>query len=318
MPLCVWNALAEQSSSVQEESLAIVISIEGTVKIRSRNNTFLAEEELELYDGDVVMTDRLSQAILLYLGEEILQIPEDKTLKISPELSLPDAGKFSELRNVLSAAYVGIKSSLFPGPMLSSPGASRKWTNLRETEIVDLVMPVSTKVMTQYPHFVWLPLSGVKTYEIVVFDGLGRVVWRHKTSQTELFYPQEAPALLPEEYYFWQVTGVDGQAGERSLLQNVYARCGMGYFTVMSEKEIIKVKQHVKEATQLIGIAQDEMSSLLLGIYYEKNQLYGEAQKGYEMLVTLHPSNPIYKKMLAHLYVKIGRKWVAADILKSL
>lgn len=314
---CLWNFLEEKAFSSQEESLAVIISVEGTAKIRSRNQGRLAEEELELYEGDVIITDRLSHVILLYLGEEFIHIPEEKTLKITAELSIPDQGKWAKLKYVLSAAYTGITSSLFPEPVLSSPGAPRKWLRLLEAEIIDLVTPVATKVMTCYPHFKWLPLEGMRKYEITIFDGLGHVIWRHETTKPEFTYPEEAPVLIPGEYYFWQVREVDEKDSTSNLLRNLYLTFEMAYFTVMHEEEIEEVKKTIKEARQIIGTTQDETFNLLLGIYYEKKQLYGKAQEEYEKLVRLKPTNDIYKNMLANVYVKVGRKWAAANLLQE-
>ncbi|MCP4403843.1 MAG: hypothetical protein GY801_41875 [bacterium] len=310
-----WVSPVKMAFSSDGQPLAVVISVEGTAKIRSRNTSYPATEKIELYEGDVITTDRLSRVILLYLGEELIRIPEEKKLRITAaELSVPEQGTFAELKYILSAAYTGMKSSIFPQPVLSSPGAARKWLRLREAEIIDLLQPVATKVLTSSPHFKWLPLKGVKTYELTLVDGLGDVIWRHETTRTELAYPKEAPVLVPEQYYFWRVRRADETAWESHSWDTVYLTTEMAYFTVMHEERREEIRQQIKEARQVVGTTQDEVFHLLLGLYYEKKQLYGEAQGEYQTLLTLQPANEIYKHMLASLYIKIGRKWAAADV----
>jgi hypothetical protein len=201
-------------------------------------------------------------------------------------------------------------------------GGAARWQHLQKAEIVDLVAPVATNVLTRQPRFRWLPLQGVDQYELTVFDGLSNRLWCQTTTGTELPYPHppDAPELVPGEYYFWQVKGVAGSKEkeanpfqEQNLFKNIYATYGMTYFTVLPEEEIATINQEVAEAHQLMESPQDELFHLLLGIYYEKKQLYGEAQTEYEKLQTDHPQNDLYKKILAHLYVTIGRKWAAAE-----
>ncbi len=315
---CFWCVLTDIAFSSAETPLAVIISVEGTVNLRRKNKTHLAKEEIELYEGDVITTDRLSRVTLLYLGEELIHIPEEKTLRMSTdELSVPEQGKLAKLKYVLSAAYTGMKSSLFPQPALSSPGAARKWLHLLEAEIIDLLMPVATKVITPYPRFTWRPLQGIKKYEVIISDGSGQVIWRHETTRTEFDYPQKAPALIPGEYYFWQVKGGDANYRESDPRENLYLTFGLAYFVVMYDEDIQDVKKSVEEAKQVIGSDQDEIFNLLLGMYYEKNQLYGEAQEEYQKLMTRKPANDIYRKMLANLYVKIGRKWAATELLQE-
>ena len=317
--MCLWFSPEEIASSSGEEPLAVIISIEGTVTIRRRHESrpSTAKEEDQLYRGDIITTTPLSHVTLLYLHEKLIRIPEKQEVEITDKLSIPEPGRFDKLKYVLSAAYTGMKSSLFPRPISSSPGAARKWLRLLEAEIIDLVTPVATKVMTPYPHFKWLPLQRIGKYEIVIFDGLGDVMWSHETTKIELDYPKEAPTLIPGEYYFWRVNGVDGNYRESDPRKNLYVTFGMAYFTVMHEKEITEINKNVEEAKQVIGPHQDEIFNLLLGIYYEKKQLYGEAQEEYQKLIKLKPTNGIYRKMLANLYGKIGRKWAAVKLLEE-
>lgn len=302
-----------------KDPVAIIISVTDLVEIRKKDETIpiKAEQGAFLYEGDTITTgDPAHITLFHYLHENLIRIPKNKkNIKITRDL--PEQGKLAELKYILKATYVGIKSSLFPQPVLSSPGAVRKWRLLKEAEIVDLLTPVATKVMIRYPHFIWLPLQGIKKYEIIIFDGLGHVLWRHETIKTEIDYPKDAPILIPGEYYFWQVKGVDESYSESDRRKNLYLTLGITYFTVMHKEEIEEIKKEIKEAKQIIGSTQDEIFNLLLGIYYEKKQLYPEAQEEYEKLVRLNPANNIYKNILANLYIKIGRKWAAADLLQE-
>ena len=220
-----------------------------------------------MYEGDVITTDRLSRVSLLYQDEELIQIPEETTLKITAEkLSLPEQEKSVRLKHVLSAAYVGLKSSLFPPPVLSSPGAARKWLRLTEAEVIDLVTPAATKVMTAYPQFEWVSLEGARRYELTVLDGLGRIVWKYQTTEPKINYPQNAPALVSGDYYFWQVKPWMAMRRRATDGKIYYATVGLTYFIVMPEEEVAEIQRTVAEAKQIAGTPPDETLTVLVAV----------------------------------------------------
>ena len=122
-----------------------------------------------------------------------------------------EQGKSTGLSHFLAI----VSDFLFPEPVLTAPGAARKWDYL-QAAIVDLVAPAATNVLTRQPHFQWLPLPGATQYELTLFDGLNTILWSQTTTETELVYPPEAPALVPGDYYFWQVKGVTTSDGEEN------------------------------------------------------------------------------------------------------
>lgn len=295
-------------------NLGRIISVEGIVKVRRNNEVYPAEEAFKIYKGDIITTDRLSHVTLLYL-HEIAEISENQEVTITDEIPSLERGGLAKLRNVLHAAYINLEATLFPPPILSSPGASRKWLPFAEERIIDLVNPVATKIMTPYPCFKWLPIQGVEEYECIIFDGAGRVLWRCITNHTELTYPHEAPSLSSDEYYFWQVRRADKRQ-EYTPSEDLYIPYGIAYFSIMNPEKVAEIKETVREVEQNIR-AEDEVSTLLLSIYYEKQELYEEALRHYESLIHIFPKNTIYKNMRAHLYLKIGRKWAAAKLLED-
>lgn len=326
LPLGCWFLGGETVFSTEKAPVAIVKSVEGNVEIGEKK----VEEGAWLFEGDIIILSPQSHIAMSFFPENQIQIAKDITVEkriqvlvtkedfeIMPEASFSQSQRWA---NFMKGALSSIRDLVAPQERLGQELAAREEYVL-QFKIADLVTPVGTKIMTHYPHFVWSSLPDVNEYIILIFDGLGEIVWRYKipttASETQIYtYPKEAPTLKPGEYYFWQVSGGAGESPP-NLRKNLYATLGTAYFTVMEKEEIEEIHRTVEEAQQAFDTIQSGNFNLFLGGYYESRHLYGDAQKKYEKLMTLDPTNDLYKSLLANVYIKIGRKWAATELLQE-
>ena len=167
-------------------------------------------------------------------------------------------------------------------------------------------------------------------YKFVLFNAIGDVIWekiiQKESEEDKIEYSYGAneatPVLLPEVCYFWQVSALESEnSGYESNRRqsNLCMTSGMAYFIAMPAIQIETINETLMEAQQQFDeTTSDEIFTLYLGAYYETNGLYAKAQAEYEKLIRLDPGNKFYERILANLYIKIGRKWKAFELLPDL
>lgn len=161
-----------------------------------------------------------------------------------------------------------------------------------------IISPVAALLDSNLPKFSWSSIEDTTSYIVRLSSSEG-TLWQSETTNTEISYPQNQPALKAGKAYDLTVKAIGAEEKETE------AR-----FVILTPQEAQKVNSEVANIRKQNLAPQD--TALKIAELYEKNNLTSLAEKNYQQVLNIAES----KKDLngqAWAKVKLARVNLAVD-----
>lgn len=162
-----------------------------------------------------------------------------------------------------------------------------------------VVMPMyGATVLLDRPTLTWTAVPKAEGYHVQLLSGREgrdeRILWRAKTKEPHLAYPEKEKPLTFGLKYRWRVSSVLSEDKEERLVES---------------KFLIATEGEVKELARLKPLAESKDSTelLLAAATYEAHGVHGEALRLYEKLAERFPDEANFQVALASYYERAGR-----------
>lgn len=300
--------LIDARAEEQKEDLivATVTKIEGTVTIKSRgsSDTIPARIGIPLYKGDKLITKSYAKADLCLKDDSMCRVMPNSIVRMEIKKNKPEIicerGKVSKIditiegigEWVLSKFYRSIHNWYF-----ATAGSSKGEDKL---QMIFCLSPRKTRIMSPQPTFIFRYVEWVKSYSIELYSGT-KTVWSEEVDSRKIVWDEEPTSkikfgsvkcglkLTRGKEYSWQILMKGTATTKSSKKVN---------FTVLDSRKVKEVKGLIKKLTQ------HNCSPFQLGVVYEKEGLFREAEKQYLKAIELEPENALGYMVIGDLYCK--------------
>lgn len=304
--LLVWTGT--QASMAQDSHLALVTDLDGDVSIvrAAGGGSIAARWGTQLFEGDEVKTNAGAGASILFANNNLVTIGPNSsiTIQAGPAPSQPAERTMRTIDGPLLADVSGLTMHRTGQGDISALGALRSG---RTFNGIEPLAPRSTKVNTVHPVLRWNASTSMDGFEVRIYDETG-LVWKGETSDRQLIYPDDAPTLIPDKEYLWQVEGEE-------LLESV--KSPMVPFSVLTAEARAEVA--AGEASLQAQFGDDPDGSnlrFMLGSFYVQNGLLASAIASFERIAERHPDSAVPHEILGKLYTDVGLKDDAINAFK--
>jgi Tetratricopeptide repeat len=284
---------ATATVSQAQEQMAIITEIDGEVSISraSGGSAVTARWGIQLFAGDVVQTGSGAKASILFSNSNLLAMGANSQMEIS--------GAQTSSRNVDPTLLADVSELTLHR---SGEGELAALGGLRSGASRDEIRPLSprnTLARATRPEFSWSTSAVFDSYTVSVLGDDG-VLWSGPTASTSLIYPENAPTLSPGNTYWWRVEGEDMLDVTSSDLST---------FSVLSEAQLEAVVEAETQIDALFADGENRAShDFLLGSFYAKEGLAGNALAAFERIAETHPESTLLYQILGKLYSETGQK----------
>ena len=119
-------------------------------------------------------------------------------------------------------------------------------------------------ILSDRPDFAWVPVGGVKPFEVRLFLGetvrQEKLVWSARAAQENMEYPKDRPPLVRGEIYTWTVT-----VPQEGVITK-------GTFTVATKDQVDDF-----EPVRKLSRSPEKSDQLLAAMLFEASQVYGDS-----------------------------------------
>jgi hypothetical protein len=299
--LVAFSTIAARSLHAQGESqyLALITDLSGKVVVKKAQKTGFEKAVwgMQLFQGDQLKTYEGSEVTLLFSNKNLIALGANSSLTISDGSLSPKTPK--PIRSVDADLLADVSVLSLRRTSEGEMGALAGLRSGATEEAIVLLSPRNSKIKSVRPSFIWDSKKEFDSFKVTLYDSDGPV-WARDVSGRRLDYPEDATALEHGQSYFWHVEG-EG-------LFDTYKSPSLG-FTVLSRDELDQVES---EERKVEGIFREGTSGssvdLILGAYYDKVGLYGDAIDRFENIAKMNSDAPLPHEILGKLYQNIGLK----------
>lgn len=305
----LFFALFAPVVQAQSERVALITEIKGTVELAKSGSTTFTKVDwgTPLFEGDQVKTSAASEAVVLFSNSNMLTIRAGNTFTVSASsVSTPTlSGPVKAVDGGLMAAASDLTLHRAGQGEIEVLGGLRSGGTSSDIEIT---FPRNSKITSSRPHFAWNSAGDFDEFKVVVRSSEGEI-WSETTTNTEIAYPADAPALRPGETYFWQVEGEDMLDVATSPLVS---------FEVLSDDELAAIEKGKAQINELFDGASVSSGQLyMIGSMYVKQGLIADAITTFKQIAESNPTAAMPHEILGKLYYEIGLKDQAVQSLQS-
>ena len=245
------------------ENAAMIIKVEGEVKVQRGGKQKVIKGKMPLELGDKVIVSAKGSAVVLFATGKKVTVTSSLEITEANAKVEGDPAKKDKAKNGVGAAVRGPKSDLKAKGGVS--GAVRAAGDAKTVQVLS-VLPGST--ITTRPVFAWQPSGAAESNKVVLMDEDGEEVWSAKTKDTVAAMPEDAQPLAPGKEYTLEVTSViDGEEVS-----------GMSTFYVYDPDETTEIDDTVKSIKTEYTAGDDIIiQSMLLADYYVEKEMYNDA-----------------------------------------
>ena len=296
--LLVWTGT--QASLAQDSHLALVTDLDGDVSIvrAGGGGSVAARWGTQLFEGDEVKTKAGAEASILFANNNLVTLGPNSsiTIQAGPAPSQPAAQTMRTIDGPLLADVSGLTMHRTGQGDISALGVLRSGQTFNG---VEPLAPRNTKVNTARPVLRWNASTSMEGFEVRIYDEDG-LVWKGETGERQLMYPEDAPALLPDKEYLWQVEGEE-------LLESVESP--MVPFSILSLEAQAAIAAGEASLQAQFGDEPDGSNlRFMLGSFYVQNGLLASAISSFERIAERHPDSAVPYEILGKLYTDVGLK----------
>lgn len=167
-----------------------------------------------------------------------------------------------------------------------------------------IISPVGTLLDSNLPKFSWTSMSKATSYIVRLSSSEG-TLWQSETTNTEISYPPNQPALKPGKAYDLIVKAIGAEEAETETETR---------FIILTPQEAQKVNSEVVNIRKQNLAPQD--TALKIAELYEKNNLTTLAENNYQQALNIAESaNDLNGQAWAR--VKLARVNLALDNQKK-
>lgn len=293
--------LLPETAQAQDRA-ALLTEVSGAVSVTRASGGAAVDASwgMQLFQGDVVRTGADGVAALLFTDNNLVNLGANTSMTVSTSSGQGRSVPSSRLADVsdLTMHRAGQGEIAALGGLRSGS---------REATIVP-VTPRNSRVLESHPVLAWYATADFDEFEVRLLDGSGEV-WSTTVTESQVTYPDDAPALEPGKEYVWQVTGI-------AMLDEIGSE--MAPFAVVDDATRTTVREEADGIRTMFTDDSDASSrDYLLGALYAREGLINEAIQAFSRIAERHPDSPIAHEILGKLYYDMGMKDEAIQALHN-
>ncbi len=255
---------------------AIEISKDGTYKV---SDLALAASK---------KTGSVSSKFASYVVTELTEVEEPAAFSDKRRSNMKTTGAVNRAGgDDVDALDSALKIVGAPGELRGLAFAENK--NLSDGKSVGIIMPRSTRLLSDTVRFLWHPVGSGKRYAVVVTDQADNVVMRKETSDTVLVVPLTGSGMRAGRWYSWHLE-VPSQSSLQSSEYIIW---------ILDGAERAEVAALVADIQQEHDPASEAVGHLVLAQAFEDYGCVYEAYESYLRALRAAPSVQGYKRLFA-------------------
>jgi hypothetical protein len=291
-----------------EKCIAFITEINGDAMVKKVNRKEFSKTiwGTQLFKGDEIRTTNRSEARLLFSNGSFMILEPNSTVKITGN-DLSSAETTGNVRNLSSASMINLLDMIPLKEDINEIGALAYMKPAAMDQEIELTSPENTLIKTNRPTFSWVTKITYDNCTVNLYNSKG-LVWSKKVSENTMKYPESEKGLEFGESYYWNVEGDYRLDADKSINQK---------FTVLSLEKSREVEEN-EDTIRNIFKDYPGSSSLhsVLGAYYLKNGLLGDAINEFQDIVGLNIFSAMPHELLSSIYSEVGDKAKAIDELQ--
>jgi hypothetical protein len=197
------NGLLSPGFALQQNSIAFVTEVKGTVQVKDSSGTKRITHTTFLREKDIVKTGANGRAWFYqaYARAEMLKPHVSKRIsRLSPAVG-PNLISLDRYAKLETRAIAALQDTT-----RRSPGRMSGPDELTITALA----PRKSFVMNERPTFEWTPVKDAKSYELALYDSkLDKPIWQTTTTESRAVYPDSLKPLLPGRHRWEVIATID-------------------------------------------------------------------------------------------------------------
>ncbi len=162
---------------------------------------------------------------------------------------------------------------------------------------IRLVFPFKTSMTGPGAEFKWYKSATLKEYKFTIRDRFDEIAFSKIVSDTSITINIDDIGLERGSYYFWNVS----QTPEQMIISHDNA------VLFLSKEKSEQVKNDLRNIEEYYGSADSPMKEILKASYFEKNELFIEADRAFRKALEILPETENYEKMYAAFKYRMTR-----------
>jgi hypothetical protein len=280
MLLLIVAVMLLPAANDEPEVVAMVLKVQGDVKLRRM--------DLLRAGADVHVPAAGSLRLVFLADGHREELMPGATVKITPSGGTPAVAVKCEKTKLPASQLDGLRALAASARAGVSRVRDVGAPSLPDTPIAESI------ILSDRPDFAWIPLGGVKPFEVRLFLGetvlQEKLVWSARAAQENMEYPKDRPTLERGEIYTWTVT-----VPEEGVITK-------GTFTVATKDQVDDFVQVRK-----LSRSPEKSDRLLAAILFESGKVYGRSHQIFESLAKEMPTEPWVIMATARHLARMGR-----------
>lgn len=143
----------------------------------------------------------------------------------------------------------------------------------------------------------WKEVPKAKSYKLLIRDRFDREIYSSDLKTTSVTLDANELKLEKDTFYFWHVV----------LSNDANVKSPDCTFSVLSNSQIEKINKDVAELKNELGDETSALNKIVIGNYYEMNNLYEDAHKFYKDAADTNPEVNEYKEIYQRFLKRTNR-----------
>lgn len=152
---------------------------------------------------------------------------------------------------------------------------------------IELNSPRKICLKSNNVNLSWKEVPKAKSYKLFIRDRFDREVYSSEVKNSNVNLDANALKLEKDTFYFWHV----------ALSNDANVKSPDCTFSVLSNSQIDKITSDVAELKKELGDDTSALNKIVIGNYYEMNNLYEDANKLYKDASEANPEVSEYKEI---------------------
>jgi tetratricopeptide (TPR) repeat protein len=299
-------SLATPSHAQDGDRAALITDLSGVVEVASGSSSFSKVGwGTPLMNGDRIRTAADAKASILFSNGNLVTLGQNASMTIA---AANGGSSGTESTRSVSDEYLADASDLTL--YRAGPGEIGALGGLRSGggDKIELITPRNTRTKAARPEFAWDANGDYDIFTVKLLSDAG-TLWSAETEGTSIAYPSSAPELEPGTKYFWQVIG-------EVMLNTVSSP--LVSFEVLTPDDVVRINAGEKAIAATFADEPEAPSHLyVLGSYYAREGLLGDAIATFSMIAHRHPEAAPAFEILGKLYYDVDMKDAAVEALQK-
>jgi hypothetical protein len=288
-------------TSAQAE-VALLMQLEGDVRVQRGRRTQRAGQDMLLNVGDVVSVNGTGTVVIYQAYVPVTRLGPNQRFKVERRSPPPSAGALtSEEFTWLRGQYVAARRN--------RRNPSPRTMGRPEDTPLALLEPRNSVVLTRRPTFAWSRVADATKYVVNIYDAEESVVCAESTAETRLALPERCQPLCPGDYK-WDVTAHIGKQ-----VSDNPAHYDAAPFTVVTDRRAAELNKALEHARAIAAGGGDGLYVYVSALMESK--LYPQAEAELRRALEQSPKDQALWALLIETYAQM-KHWRAREKAKEM